>query len=246
MFASNLIFLLAQHALQGETEQLRRLSWWVGLVTFQTSYSISGVLLPIALSLLFFPYLSRVGERFGWLTVSIVCIVNALILNALKRFQPGSVVHTLLTFDAGFPVVPMIMYGTIGFALGMVWRSLSEETISLRQVRKVCFLGLMSVPFVRPIARVLVLIFVALTLASVSVATKPFSFFRLLGRFSLFCFIAHRILIQSTLLMVHSLGLPPVLLYFTLVLKTLILLGATCCLRTSHSALDRAFKRMYL
>jgi hypothetical protein len=259
MFVSNLTFLLAHHALQGQADKLKKLSWWVGLVTFQTPYSISGVLLPIALSLLLFPYLTRLGERLGWLPMSIGSIfANAMILGAVRGCQGGSVVHSLITFGAGFPVIPMIMYGTIGLALGMVWRSLREETISLLQLRKVCFLGLMAAPFLGsvvlaqtaasllPMARVLVLMFVALTLASLSVVPNLFAFFCLLGRFSLFCFIAHRILIQSTLLAVRSLGFPPVLLYFTLVLMTLILLGAICCIRMRQSALDRAFKRIYL
>ena len=57
MFVSNVVFLALQHVADGTEHALLHWRWWLGLLTFETPYSISAILLPTGVLLMLAPQL---------------------------------------------------------------------------------------------------------------------------------------------------------------------------------------------
>src|SRR5439155_1000360 len=60
MLASNVVMVTIRHLVSHETKPLFTLAWWWQFLVLGTEWSISGILLPIALFLLISPALIRV------------------------------------------------------------------------------------------------------------------------------------------------------------------------------------------
>jgi hypothetical protein len=127
MFYSNLILQLGKLFLEDQFARTVSLSWLIGLFTLETSYNISGVLLPIALLLPLLPLLYSSERQFGnhiylvWFTIIITLVVigrqfASAPLGATKVYQ-------LLWVDGlgGFAVLPFIGYGIIGFITARIF-----------------------------------------------------------------------------------------------------------------------------
>src|SRR2546426_10417771 len=62
MFASNVVMVTVRHLVSLETKPLFTLAWWWQFLVLGTEWSISGILLPIALFLLISPALIRMRD----------------------------------------------------------------------------------------------------------------------------------------------------------------------------------------
>jgi hypothetical protein len=257
MFVSNVVLLSVHHIAQNQIAVLADLRWWLGLFTFATPYSISGVLLPIAICIFVIPYLKQAGETIGWP----LALFGSIFVTGLVQFQisqPRSVHNSLLTFGAGFPIVPMVLEGAIGFFGAMMWRSMVKQHEVISEVRVASVWVVLVLPFLSspvlgrivlsllPLARVLWLIVVGLTISAIPILTNVTRFASLLGRFSLFCFIGHRIVIQSLMIFGHRLNLTAAALYATCFVWTLASLGICCHIRLHNPRINSFLKRCWL
>jgi len=66
MFLSNTLMLLLKMTIQGNIYRAHDISWWLGLITFNTPYSISAILIPTGLLMCIAPYLVKFEGKIGW------------------------------------------------------------------------------------------------------------------------------------------------------------------------------------
>jgi hypothetical protein len=257
MFLSNVALLGLHYLVTHQIATVLDLSWWIGLFTLATPYSISGVLLPIAVCIFGLPYVRRFGEAVGW----IVAFISMIALNALARFtvpQLGATAASVVSFGAGFPIIPMALEGAIGFAGGMLWRWLASERVDKTELQAASLLGMLILPFLPltvlgqlastllPLARVILLVLVGIAISTLPILLHLTGFASLLGRYSLFCFLGHRIIIQSFLPLGHYFGLQPSSLYLGSFVLTLSLLGLLCHIRVRHPGFNSFLQTYYL
>src|SRR5262249_19223339 len=76
MFVSNVVFLALHHMAHGTLHTLWQWHWWLGLVTFETPYSISAILLPTGVLLLLAPPLFALEEAHPRLFPLFVVLVT--------------------------------------------------------------------------------------------------------------------------------------------------------------------------
>lgn len=268
MFVSNVIMLTLNHAAYGKLELLSRPEWWLGLLTLETPYSISGILLPIAVFLLAAPLAGAVGQRHG--LGALLAVTAALVLLAwlaqaeLVRWFPDSHIVDVLfrTGAGGFPVVPMASLGAAGFALGFVWQEAgSRARLCLVGAGVAALVGLRTLIADVPselareclvpglvIGRFLLLLAIGLALTGFGPLSTLFGFLPVLGRYALFSFLLHRVVLQALVLGTRQLGDLPtgdVLVAFY-VAGTLGTVTLFCFLRQRSARYDRALKRICL
>ncbi len=262
MFLSNVFFLIASYSVQGRLWLLREFSWWTGLLTLSTPYGISGVLLPVAVMLIVAPFLYRIGARWGWAVVGATVWSFAFLIGLLRSAVPtGASIRHMLEFGAGFPVLPMVLQGGLGFAAGMLWRShirkrvleKSPKALLLSAFLLVVFLNLnvrvwnQIKPSLAPLSRTLLLFIFGAACTALPFVSKFGRMVKMFGRYPLFCFLGHRIVIQATLLGLRWLGLGnPSLRYGICLSSVIAVLGTTCVLRSRYGFLERACKAVYL
>lgn len=260
MFISNMVLLIIHHLVRHEIAAILNTSWWIGLLTLSTPYSISGVLLPIAACVFMLPYLVKVGNRTGWFVAGSITILLNVFVHATDHLgQLGTVARPVIEFGAGFPIIPMVTEGAIGFSAGMTWRSLvAKDEAEYRTVRKVSFVAMMILPFasssilghiassLAPVGRVLLLILFGLAVSPLPFLSKATEYASLLGRYSLFCFVIHRIVIQSAAVTAQYLQLQPTIVYIGCFALTLMTLGMLCHIRLRHQRFNNVWKKCYL
>src|SRR2546426_7102593 len=137
MFASNVVMVTIRHLVSHETKPLFTLAWWWQFLVLGTEWSISGILLPIALFLLISPALIRVLDA-GRSRLHAVMIAAAVTLCtgaawSVRAVAGESLVHHHvldLLFGSGlggFPVVPIVSSGALGFLVGRLWQPLRDR-----------------------------------------------------------------------------------------------------------------------
>src|SRR5262245_2517959 len=75
MFVSNVVFLALRHVAEGTQQALLHWRWWLGLLTFETPYSISAILLPTGVLLMLAPPLFVLEEAYPCLFPGFVVLV---------------------------------------------------------------------------------------------------------------------------------------------------------------------------
>jgi hypothetical protein len=127
MFASNALFLAMRSALEGEVAELLSLSWWWGFIDLGTPWTISGVLLPTALTMMLGPWLILFVQRSAAQALAAIVVLKVLVSLAGITLQgspeAGDWWIRLLFLEGlgGFPVLPFVLNGSFGLWLGMQW-----------------------------------------------------------------------------------------------------------------------------
>lgn len=268
MFFSNIIMLVLSMVARRDLSELRTAAWWVGLLTFKTDYSISAILIPTALLLLACQGAAWLQRHIGlWVFLAFTFALSlgeALLSDRLKQAHVDSwFVHHFITVGIGnFEVLHLWIFGLIGFALGAVWKTLPPArqwlilafaAVACIQIRYVWspetfqrFHVLVHategpIYFLALLVSVLLAVRIKFLHAAVSVP-------RLIGKYALFSFIAHRIVLQC-LHICYKVAFPanrPVLEYLIVFPGTIFLIWLLCLLRENGGPLDRGLKRLYL
>ncbi len=127
MFVSNALMLVGEHLLSGNGDVLQRPSWWIGLVTLQTPYSISSVLIPTAGLLFIAPVILQSIQRYSAYRVLIVLtIASCCVTVAIRQIASPETLHYLVRLllfgqDNFCNVLPLILMGAICVTLGVLW-----------------------------------------------------------------------------------------------------------------------------
>ena len=268
MFVSNVFFLLGRYLLTQELERVKNPSWWIGLVTLKTEYSISGILLPTGILLLLTPLLFRADQRWRLPRLAVGLLVFALFVRTLQYVLAGRVSgHHLLsvllyTGAGGFPVLPFVSSGALGFVLGLAWKR-SPAQLGLRTGSAIVlfFLALQAVRGLplppaatgilyafTVIARFLLILLVGAIVMEWTVLGRLLAFLPLVGKYALFSFVAHRMVMQALALLSRRL-LPPTpaeLLDSVYLVGTLGTITVLCALREHFALFDHSLKKLYL
>lgn len=275
MFWSNLVLngakLYAEHKLDYEVFP----KWFVGLLTFQTEYNISGVLFSLALLL---PLLSiilllegRVGRWGAWGIFSLL-LVGIIVLKMID-IQTPALKHlktVLLVGPGGFAVLEFVGYGLVGFAgarliqvyqdsgwpfgkivtvvLGTVMLSqLMIAAVIQAEPPQGSLLTLLSTmnPFAKAASMFLGVLLLASGYVQVLSQRGELELFSLLGRYSLFAFVFHRFVAQ---VLITGLGLQGgELPTFVLVLSGITVVTYWVCrIRASKGWLNQVLAKWYL
>ncbi|MBY0525549.1 MAG: acyltransferase [Gemmataceae bacterium] len=267
MFVSNAIMLVLHHAVHGTLERIVDPWWWVGLLTLTTHYSISGILLPIAVLLLVTPALFFLCRCWGLRALIPVVLVlltaSWMVHHAFPHpEQNAHAINVLFRRGAGgFPVVPMMAFGAAGIVLGIVWRRLRPEfdwRLLATIVSIWAVLQLLSSyalpdrldPILRPfltISRFMVFLALGMMITRHALLSRALPFLPVMGKYALFSFIAHRVVMQSLAVTNNKLGLldsgPSYVVYFV---GTIALVTLLCLLRERSESYDRLLRRVYL
>jgi hypothetical protein len=76
MFVSNVVFLALRHMAEGTQHALLHWRWWLGLLTFETPYSLSAILLPTGALLMLAPQLFALEAAHPRLFPGLVVLVT--------------------------------------------------------------------------------------------------------------------------------------------------------------------------
>jgi hypothetical protein len=268
MFVSNIIMLLLQYALKNELAKVTQLPWWIGLVTLETEYTISGILLPTALFLLLLPWLFDFYHRHGpslLIAAVLGCAFvawGAWLAIGNMASRPHLLDVLFVTGAGGFPIVPLICLGALGFVGGLLWKGSAPAfrwCFFIGGVLALMGLGwleigshamgldLLTLPFLK-LARFVIILCVGLALTRSAALNAAFGFLPIIGKYALFSFILHRIVLQTLHLM--NLRLLPEsvaeLVYGAYFAGTLGIITSLCILRDCCERVDRALRRLYL
>jgi hypothetical protein len=268
MFFSNLFFLVFRLLVRKEGVRLLDLNWWTGLFTLRTEYSISGVLLPISLFLFSIPLLAKFQKRYGLASLAVLSVFMALFLsNASQTWGArlsGSHFFDLLFIHglSGVPLIPPLGSGALGFTLGLAWKKYRPEN----QTRFWAFLiaaylllswdgalgndavvGKMP-PALLNLVRFAVLIAIGTQVLRLPALRGFAQWFSILGKYSLCCFIAHRLIIQSIAVLWTTLPVVPEQnnRYLILAAAALAISTGICLLRERSRLVQQALKLLYL
>jgi hypothetical protein len=117
MFVSNIVFLALQHVADGSQHALLHWRWWLGLLTFETPYSISAILLPTGVLLMLAPQLFALEEAHPRLFPGLVVLVTIGLswgqVQMASRPQPRLLALLLQGEKLGVPFLLMLAYGAL-------------------------------------------------------------------------------------------------------------------------------------
>lgn len=267
MFVSNVILLVLSHLSDGNVQPMSHFSWWTGLLTGKTHYSISAILLPSALFLIATPFLHKLSESMGkWtgLTLAVIFAFCAVMLeNELSKTPSDNpLISVFVTPGLGdFNILYLWFCGWMGFYMGLIAKRMSPSLA--RTTAGICIILVIATRFVSPINSngftaiikpfCLPCIFVsllslAIVLKRCSSMRAVSSFFSLIGKFALFSFIMHRILLHS-LHLIFSYAFPgtdPVVSYAVLLVCTMFLIWILCLMRERFHRFDKGLRNVYL
>ena len=126
MFVSNVVFLALQHVADGNQDALLQWRWWLGLLTFETPYSISAILLPTGVLLLLAPQLFALEEAHPRLFPGLAVLITVgIVLGKMQTAsgpQPRLLALLLHGEKLGVPVLLLLAYGGLGIAAGRLSR----------------------------------------------------------------------------------------------------------------------------
>jgi hypothetical protein len=267
MLVSNAIFAILREAVAGRMEAVHTAPWWFGFLTLQTPWTISGVLLPTALLLLCAPELQRrfrfscwqllfymIGARALVAVLSIEVAESPLAASWAARFF-------LLEGFGGFPVLPFVLNGCIGIALGMLrnhsewqWQRVTlvlmglQVGIYLTSYYPTSFASAMVVATFGAAGKFAWMYFLAhiLKLSRLRWLADPVE---LIGKFALGSFVMHRFFLHAlaeALVPARLPYLPPEMRMATLLLCTLLLTWSLCRMRQHTNWIDTPFRRLAL
>lgn len=264
MFFSNIFFLALAHVVGGTVSQLCEISWWVGLFTFDTAYSISAILIPTGLLLLAAPKLLEVAERWPksyMLGTILMAFLIETLGQYLARFSSQHHVADLLFLSGigGFPVVPFLSYGIVGIGLGLSWRRDRRVAYVWLSVLGAIQAGIYvaaSTNLDIPLINLLNGLSGPAKFACIFLVTHVWfsglrgigsGVFQIVGMYALGSFILHRVFLQASALSLSGLGfaLSSEAKYFLLVVLAFLCVWAVARLRLVFQPLDTFLGRLY-
>lgn len=270
MFASNVVMVTIRHLVSHETKPLFTLAWWWQFLVLGTEWSISGILLPIALFLLISPALIRVLDA-GRSRLHAVMIAAAVTLCtgaawSVRAVAGESLVHHHvldLLFGSGlggFPVVPIVSSGALGFLVGRLWQPLRDRFdtrtclaigvffVAAGQVTSVApaVVGPLLTRTVVDLSHFLLIMALALAVTRWSSSRRALGFVSALGSFSLLTFLLHRIFEQVLNLGLKHFDVPGELVYAACLSGGVFGSVAVIVLRRRFAAWNRALRAVYL
>ena len=263
MFFSNILMLSFKHLLAHDLATLSTTNWWIGLITFKTPYSISGVLAPtFILLMLLAAIINKTSLILSWGLASLVLLLNALFMYFwLDAYRLSHLVNLLFVAGiGGFPVLPFISIGLIGYCFGQMCASGTRSGFILMSLFPLSYYlsDLQNraaanrsdyVLFLwESLAHFTVILFFSLACTKLFRGTFSFRVVANLGKFALFSFIFHRIILQLTLIMMgllYDLGNPQHL-YGVLFVTTVLLIHLILCVRSRDQRTDRLLKAVCL
>ena len=270
MFGSNVFFAALRQAAGGAADAITTPGWWIGFLTLDTPWTISGVLMPTALVLLAFPYLFHWIKRSPWTTLAAL-LAARLAADYLVRAagaapaDAGWLSRFFLTEGfGGFPVLPFFLNGCIGIWLGMLRYSRERQWLVamalLLLLQLILYFGnTYFKDILRPLGMAYLMPFDALgkfawmflmayvvTLVGGPFLTRMLS---LIGQHALGSFVMHRVFLQGL-----SIGLAGTAFatasvevrYTTLWIGTLFLTWALCAGRRQVGWIDTSLRRVAL
>src|ERR1043166_7608336 len=214
MFVSNIVFLALQHVANGTQDALLHWHWWLGLLTFETPYSLSAILLPTGVLLLLAPQLFALEEAHPRLFPGLVVLATVGVawgqVQTDSRPLPRLLALLLHGERLGVPVLLLLAYGGFGIAAGRFSRRLPTMRVWLAMVGVTGFILLQMLHSLYPrstVAHVLDTSLLPPTKLAVMMSLswlllhmrwqRLTVFFRLIGCYALFAFIVHRLLLQT-------------------------------------------------
>ncbi len=268
MFVSNVIMLLLNYATTHELARVKTASWWLGLLTLDTPYSISGVLLPIGIFLLLAPILFELYHRYKLVLFSAGVALFALFSwgisygfgNSLSDHHWLDVLFR--TGAGGFAILPLVSYGAMGFLLGLLWKESNGvfsvwlggvvvfifvllqwlHSLTLPTAIVICY-----IPFLG-LGRFTVFLTLGITITQLPILNRALVFLPIIGKYAMFSFIMHRIIIQGLALMNTTFlpSIPADLSYVVYFVAALAIITGLCLLREHFKVYDRALRCIYL
>ena len=267
MLVSNMVFAGLREVAASNTNAIADLDWWVGFLTLDTDWTISGVLLPTALVLLCGPFMIRATQKHPWLTLIVLAIAryitSILVLELHHSAAADNWFVRLLLLEglSGFPVLPFVLNGCLGIWLGVqrhqnlrVWRG----TMAILMIIQVLiYLSTLRAPFADWQAFV-ISVRAGSKFAWIFAVSQLFvsHFFRqwtapidLLGRYALGSFVLHRGFLQTIEIAFTQFDistLPAEVHFLILFFGTLLMTWLVCVLRERFAWIDRQFRRLAL
>jgi hypothetical protein len=254
MFVSNVLMVAVKYTVTGEWSALATPDWWLGLLTLHTPYSISIVLLPIAVFLVAAPLLFALSARWGPAAVVITAVSGAAVIAGL-----GSTAIVMRDNHLGDllwrqpALLPLMSLGAIGFAMGTMWRGLRYRHGELVAAITLWSVACLSLPamggpdlhaFTSSVPHFGLVLVVGIAIDAWPRARESLWVMSVLGSYGLFAFIAHRIAIQA-LVRVFALA-PPELRYLVSLTVGMALVVALCVLRRRVGAWDALLRTLRL
>ena len=125
MFVSNILFAALREVAAGNAAVVASLGWWIGFITLDTEWTISGVLLPTGLVLLCGPAMIRWTQQAPWRTLGALLAGRFIVALAVisigdSPYSQGWAARFFLLEGLGmFPVLPFVLNGCLGIWLGV-------------------------------------------------------------------------------------------------------------------------------
>ena len=245
---------------------LGTLDWWVGLFTFQTPYSLSAILIPTALlCLLASLILHAHAKQYTRFILPIMIGTSVLIAWAQRSVMEIPDLPLILDIlfingVGGVKILPMLGYGLVGLALGIVWNR--HQSVPLLTTALACILFIVNSSLFpeNPASALIIaksgllaptkfclILAAGILLASWMTQTPIGRYLALIGKYSLFCFLAHRIILHVlTISLKLTFDLTPEGLFVFLFVGTLAILGTLCFFRTQNAKFTNFLKKAYL
>ena len=249
MFVSNAFFAALRLVMQGDAAPVLTLAWWLGFITLETPWTISGVLLPTAVVILCAPFLMPWIRRNPWSVLTALVVMRlgvamlALGLGASPSQNTWWVRFFLLEGFGGFPVLPFVLNGCLGLWIGMrrhcnasLWGNLMLLLLLFQLIAYVSHFAPTGVgwTFWRNTFGPLGKFAWVFVLASIVVKTplrKVVAPLGLIGKYALTSFVIHRFFLQIINGLFIALGLvvlPQELRYAVLWISTLLMTWGVC------------------
>ena len=270
MFASNVFFAALRQASAGEAGTIATPAWWIGFLTLETPWTISGVLMPTALVLLAFPFLSQWIKRSPWAVLAAL-LVARLVTDYFIRGAGATTDNTvwlarffLTEGFGGFPVLPFFLNGCLGIWLGMLRHSSERHWLGamglLLVLQLVLYFGntyfrddmrTFGLSTLMPFGAMGKFAWMFLMAYAVTLVGGRFliGMLSLIGKHALGSFVMHRVFLQGLSIVIGATALrtlPVEARYTTLWIGTLFLTWALCMGRRQVVWIDTSLRRVAL
>jgi len=270
MFASNVVMVTVRHLVSLETKPLFTLAWWWQFLVLGTEWSISGILLPIALFLLISPALIRMRDACRSRLHDVVVATAVTLFTgsawSVRAFAGDSLLrhHVLdVMFGSGlggFPIVPIVTSGALGFFVGTLWQPVRDRL----DARTCLAIGVffiaagelagaapaivcpMLTRTVVDLSHFLIIVTLALVLTQWRASQRALGFVSALGSCSLLTFLLHRIFEQMLNLGLKPLDVPREVVYAVCVSGGVFGSVGVILLRRRFAGWNRALCAVYL